>query len=86
MSTSPSTTETSVKAKRRRAPAPARTSKGLTALCPDGRYRVAQFCPSIIGLGKTRWNQGVKSGEFPAPVVQKKRMTMWKGSARLRPP
>lgn len=63
----------------RRRPAPYKTSQGLTALSPDGLYRRAQFIPSVFGFGKTRWHEGVKSGEFPAPVVQKKRMTMWSG-------
>jgi predicted DNA-binding transcriptional regulator AlpA len=84
MSTSsPSTTETPVKAKRRRAPAPAKSSQAVTALSRDGTYRVAQFCPSITGFCKTRWYTGVKSGEFPAPVVQGKRLTLWNGGQIL---
>ena len=61
----------------RRAP---KTSQGLSTLSPDGLYRQAQFCPTVLPFGRTRWYEGVKSGEFPAPVVQRKRCTLWRGA------
>lgn len=68
------------KAQRKRHPAPYKTSQGLAALSPDGLYRLPQFLPSVIGIGKTRWYAGLKRGEFPAPAVQRKRMTLWRGA------
>jgi hypothetical protein len=56
-----------------------KTSQGLTTLSPDGLYRHAQFCPSVLPFGRTRWWKGVKSGEFPKPAIQRKRMTLWRG-------
>ena len=63
----------------RRKQKPYQSSQGLSALSPHGLYRVAQFCPSILGFAKTKWFAGVASGEFPAPAVKGHRLTMWRG-------
>jgi hypothetical protein len=34
--------------------------------------------PPIIPVGKTRWWEGVKSGEFPKPVKLSERVTAWR--------
>lgn len=33
---------------------------------------------ALIGLGRTRWLNGVKAGEFPAPVRLTKRAVAWR--------
>ena len=57
------------------------TSQGRTALAPDGLYRARQFLGSFIGLGKTRWYEGVQKGEFPQPAVKlSARCVLWRGA------
>src|ERR1041385_4589029 len=58
---------------------PAKTSQALTALNPEGVYRLAQFSPSIVPYGKSKWAELVKSGAAPAPVVRQPRATLWRG-------
>ena len=58
---------------------PAKTSQALAVLNPEGRYRLAQFSPSIVPYGKSKWAELVKSGAAPAPVVRQPRATLWRG-------
>lgn len=66
--------------KPRKPRAPAASTRGLNTLAPEGLYRVDQFIPSIIGVGKTYWYDGVAHGRFPAPAVRGGRMALWRGS------
>jgi hypothetical protein len=80
MSTKPATKP----APHKRTRAPSKTSQGLTALSPNGLYRISQFIPSFLGIGKSTWHAGVRSGLFPAPEVKRgRRMTMWSGKQIL---
>lgn len=72
--------ETTAVSNLKKRPVPRETRSTLTAIAPAGLYRLDQFIPGFLGIGRTLWYCGVRHGKFPAPVVKGTRLTLWRGS------
>jgi len=50
-----------------------------TALQAEGFVRLSTVL-SVVPVGRTRWYQGVRTGEFPAPVKIGEKVSAWRVS------
>src|SRR2546422_768922 len=50
----------------------------LTELPETGMFRIQQFIPSLISVGRSTWWKGVKAGTYPQPVRKKPGGTFWR--------